>query len=104
MAASALFVAILRDAACGRSSELVNLSDDLRCVAMVGVIPLSQRFGAAAMTGDELFPYLPVHMNAKAVEAGDARLREPVRDQVELRALDLDSLIGPAHPARTIWD
>src|SRR5437588_2150194 len=71
---------------------------------MIRVIRLSQRFGAAAMIGDELFPYLPMQMNAKVVEAGDARLREPVRDQVELRALDLDSLIGPAHPARTIWD
>lgn len=56
------------------------------------------------MIGDELFPHLPVQMNARAVETGSARLREPVRDQVELRALDLDSLIGPGHPARTIWD
>ena len=56
------------------------------------------------MIGDELFPYLPMQMNARAVAAGDARLREPVRDQVELRALDLDSVIGPAHPARAIWD
>src|SRR5256885_16025820 len=56
------------------------------------------------MIGDELFPYLPMQMNARAVAAGDARLREPVRDQVELRALDLDSVIGPAHSARAIWD
>ena len=56
------------------------------------------------MTGDELFAYLPLQMNARAVAAGDARLREPVRDQVELRAFDLDSVIGPAHSARAIWD
>src|SRR5437763_11111570 len=71
---------------------------------MVRVIRLSQRFGAAAMIADELFPYLAMQLNARAVAAGDARLREPVRDQVELRAVDLDSLIGPAHPARAIWD
>jgi transposase len=30
-------------------------------------------------------------------------LREPERDQIELRAVDLDSLIGAEHPARVIW-
>jgi transposase len=30
-------------------------------------------------------------------------MREPVRDQIELRAVDLDSLIGADHPARIIW-
>ena len=28
---------------------------------------------------------------------------EPVRDQIELRAMDIDSLIGSDHPARVIW-
>lgn len=35
--------------------------------------------------------------------AGEVRLREPVRDQIELRAVDLDGLIGEDHPARVIW-
>src|SRR6201987_5120976 len=39
----------------------------------------------------------------KAVARGAPRLREPVRDQVELRAVDIDSLIGQDHPARVIW-
>lgn len=30
-------------------------------------------------------------------------MREPVRDQIELRAVDIDSLIGEAHPVRVIW-
>jgi transposase len=34
---------------------------------------------------------------------GKPRLREPVRDQIELRAVDLESLIGEDHPARVIW-
>jgi transposase len=34
---------------------------------------------------------------------GRARLREPVRDEVRLRAFDLDSLIDEDHPARVIW-
>lgn len=56
------------------------------------------------MGGDELFPDLPVGVKAEAVDAGAPRLREPVRDQVELRVLDLDVLIGPDHIARVIWD
>ena len=28
---------------------------------------------------------------------------EPVRDQIELRAVDIESLIGESHPARVIW-
>jgi transposase len=31
------------------------------------------------------------------------RLREPERDQIELRAVDIDSLIGADHSARVIW-
>jgi transposase len=34
---------------------------------------------------------------------GKPRLLEPVRDQIELRPVDLDSLLGDADPARLIW-
>ena len=56
------------------------------------------------MSDDGLFEDLPkaeVAVVAKA--AGAARLREPVRDQIELRAVDLEALIGADHAARTIW-
>ncbi len=54
------------------------------------------------MSSDGLFEDLPeVPVMAKAV--GAARLREPVRDQIELRAVDLEALIGADHAARTIW-
>ncbi len=54
------------------------------------------------MTGDKLFDALP---DQKAPEraAGEARLREPRRDQIELRAVDIENLIGADHPARTMW-
>lgn len=55
------------------------------------------------MPGDELFPDLPKQPMAQATDAGEVRLREPVRDQIELRAVDLDALVGPDHPARVIW-
>ena len=54
------------------------------------------------MGKDGLFEGLPeVEPVAKA--AGKPRLRQPVRDQIELRAVDLEALIGADHPARTIW-
>jgi transposase len=34
---------------------------------------------------------------------GTPRLREPRRDQIELRAVDIESLIGEDHPVRLIW-
>src|SRR5215216_1172993 len=57
------------------------------------------------MAGRGLFEELPEQMEprADAVPRGAPRLREPMRDQVELRAVDIDSLIGQDHPARVIW-
>lgn len=54
------------------------------------------------MSGDELFDDLVVQQ-APAQIRGKARLRVPRRDQIELRAVDIDSLIGSDHPARVIW-
>jgi transposase len=51
-----------------------------------------------------LFEDLPETERPKpCIGGGKPRLREPVRDQIELRAVDIDSLIGSDHPARIIW-
>jgi transposase len=56
------------------------------------------------MAREGLFDDLPEMMAPKGAESGGRpRLREPVRDQIELRAVDLDSLIGEDHPVRVIW-
>lgn len=57
------------------------------------------------MAGDELFGELPDQAKRRADGAplGAPRLREPQRDQIELRAVDIESLIGQEHPARVIW-
>jgi transposase len=69
------------------------------------VIPLRKDSLAEASMADEgLFENLPetlITVGRKA--AGEARMREPVRDQIELRAVDLDSLIGADHRARVFW-
>jgi len=51
----------------------------------------------------ELFDDVPEQVSGKVRSLGRARLREPVRDEVVLRAIELDSLIDEDHPARVIW-
>jgi transposase len=55
------------------------------------------------MSGDELFDELSEQRSPRSFDAGKPRLREPVRDQVELRAVDLEALLGADHAARVIW-
>jgi transposase len=55
------------------------------------------------MAGDGLFGELPEHEVPLREAGGEPRLREPQRDQIELRSVDIESLIGADHPARTIW-
>jgi transposase len=56
------------------------------------------------MGQEELFEGLPEQCSPAGGGAlGAARLREPARDQIELRAMDLDSLIGADDPVRVIW-
>jgi transposase len=56
------------------------------------------------MANEGLFENLPETPVAAGSEStGVARMREPVRDQIELRAVDLDSLIGADHPVRAFW-
>lgn len=56
------------------------------------------------MSGEELFGELPEGKRVAEAGAPSApRLLEPVRDQIELRAVDIESLIGESHPARVIW-
>jgi transposase/vacuolar-type H+-ATPase subunit H len=56
------------------------------------------------MAGDELFDGQPMAKPQVDAELrGAPRLREPQRDQIELRAVDIESLIGEDHPARIIW-
>jgi transposase len=55
--------------------------------------------------GAGLFENLPERCVAsRGNAAGEARMREPVRDQIELRAVELDSLIDADHSARLFWD
>lgn len=54
------------------------------------------------MAVDGLFDDLPEQLAPRAPE-GAVRLRRPVRDQLELRSVDLESLLPAGHRARIIW-
>jgi transposase len=62
-----------------------------------------QRSMEAGMSRETLFDDLPEAEPAAREWPGQPRLREPVRDQVELRAVDLEALLPAEHPARVIW-
>lgn len=55
------------------------------------------------MSREVLFDDLPEAEPVAREWSGSPRLREPVRDQVELRAVDLEALLPAEHPARVIW-
>jgi transposase len=55
------------------------------------------------MSRETLFGDLPASEPVVREWSGSPRLREPVRDQVELRAVDLEALLPDEHPARVIW-
>jgi transposase len=55
------------------------------------------------MSRETLFGDLPEAEPVAREWPGSPRLREPVRDQVELRAVDLEALLPDEHPARVIW-
>jgi len=55
------------------------------------------------MSRETLFGDLPEAEPVAREWRGSPRLREPVRDQVELRAVDLEALLPDEHPARVIW-
>ncbi len=56
------------------------------------------------MAEDGLFGELPeTKPQTVGPPRGSPRLLVPARDQIELRAVDIESLIGQDHPARVIW-
>ncbi len=56
------------------------------------------------MADEDLFGGVPERKaQDEAIGRGAPRLLEPKRDQIELRAVDIESLIGQGHPARVIW-
>jgi transposase len=59
----------------------------------------------AMMAGEDLFGALPDQGKPQGEVAplGAPRLREPRRDQIALRAVDIESLIGEDHRVRVIW-
>lgn len=62
---------------------------------------MSEDEGTAALFDD--IPAVDEGVKAAPAQRAAPRLQHAVRDQVELRACDLDSLIAPEHRARAVW-
>ena len=60
-----------------------------------------QREGA--LFDESELPVPPARQSGPTVKVGVPRLMTPQRDQIELRACDLDSLLAVDHAARTVW-
>jgi transposase len=67
------------------------------------MIPYLLQSMEARMSREALFDDLPEAEPVRQEWPGLPRLREPVRDQVELRAVDREALLPAEHPARVIW-
>lgn len=57
----------------------------------------------AGLFGGEEPPASGARGAEPAPDRGAPRVMSPQRNQVELRALDLEALLAPQHPARTVW-
>jgi transposase len=73
---------------------------------------MTQRCAEEALSNKTLFDDLPEPSEAERVrarvqaeerKAGAPRLLQPNRQQIELRAMDLESLLGEDHRARLVW-
>src|ERR1051325_2925306 len=64
--------------------------------------PSSKKPGQPGLFSDEEVPVVRAPEAAPAA-ATAARVMSPQREQVELRAVDLESLLAPDHAARTVW-
>jgi transposase len=73
------------------------------CERVNRVIPCFQQSMEAEMSRETLFGDLPETGPVEREWSGRPRLREPIRDQVELRAVDFEALLPAEHPARVIW-
>lgn len=56
------------------------------------------------MAREGLFGDLPQTPPREPKDRGKARVRSPMRDQLEMQAVDLESLVGPEDPVRVIWN
>jgi transposase len=55
------------------------------------------------MSDETLFPVGEPKVHAEAQQLGAPRLSRPVRNQVEIRCQDLESMISDDHPVRILW-